>query len=299
MQHVFVIGGSTYDHIVHLQHLPQGVPQTIHYAPLHEGCGSTGIGKALALTKLQVPTTLYTAFGNDYYGQHIRDFLAAQQLNTITTIDPAGTERHINLMDTAGNRISMFVTQSSETLTHPYNIIQQQLDATDVVVLNIITYCKQLIPLVKASNKPVWTDLHDYDGSNTYHQPFIEAAQYIHMSSDNCLHYRNVMEQLIAQGKQLVICTHSKAGATLLTPYGKWIEQPAISNAPIVDSNGAGDSFFAGFLYGWLQQLPLETCMQMGAICGAWAVTDLSLCYQQLSPTFLQQQLERLCNNEN
>jgi hypothetical protein len=35
------------------------------------------------------------------------------------------------------------------------------------------------IDAVKASGKPVWVDLHDYDGRNPYYEPFIEVATHI------------------------------------------------------------------------------------------------------------------------
>jgi len=36
-----------------------------------------------------------------------------------------------------------------------------------------------------------------------------------------------------------------------------------------VDSVGAGDSFNGGFLWGWLQGLPMELCLAAGCFCGA------------------------------
>ncbi len=36
-----------------------------------------------------------------------------------------------------------------------------------------------------------------------------------------------------------------------------------------VDTTGAGDSFDAGFLYGWLNGWPLERCLQLGIACGS------------------------------
>ena len=40
-----------------------------------------------------------------------------------------------------------------------------------------------------------------------------------------------------------------------------------------VDTVGAGDTFDAGFLYGWLGGLPLQRCLQIGCHCGAMSVT--------------------------
>ncbi|MBC6492801.1 carbohydrate kinase family protein [Flavihumibacter stibioxidans] len=284
---VAIIGGTTFDHIVYLPSLPAPVPQTIHQAPFREAVGSTGSGKALALTKLGVPNTLYSVVGDDSYGRQISEYLHAQGVTALLDKDPAGTERHINIMDASGGRTSIFVTQSSEIIAHNIPAIKEQLGQADVIVLNIIGYCRHLIPMVSEQDKPVWTDLHDYDGTNIYHQDFINAAQFIHLSSDNLPDYRATMQSLMARGKELVICTHGKAGATLLTRQGDWYEQAALEGLLIEDSNGAGDCFFSGFLYGYLNGKSHQECLRYGAICGGYAVTSPSLVYEGLSPELL------------
>jgi len=294
MQKVLILGGTTFDHIVHLTELPVPVSQTIHKAPFFEATGSTGSGKALHLTKLGVPNILYSVLGNDSYGQQIIQYLQAQGVDLVYDFDPAGTERHINIMDTNGNRISMFVTQSSEKVDFDQSKMQRYLSDTDIIVINIIGYCKQFIPLINLYNKPVWTDLHDYDGINPYHQPFIDCAQFIHLSSDNLPDYRPLMERLIAQGKEIVICTHGKQGATALTKDGTWYVQPALKGFPLLDANGAGDGFFAGFLFGHLHQLPVQTCLQLGAIAAAYCITSAQLVYEALEESFLLAEHHRL-----
>lgn len=294
MKRVFVIGGTTFDHIVHLPQLPGAVPQTIHRAGFHEGTGSTGSGKALNLSRLGVPLEFYSVLGDDPYGEYIRRDLAAAGVSAFYDTDPAGTERHINIMDTDGRRISMFITQSSEHIAYDTGAIRSAIDRAGVLVLNIISYCRGLIPLVLGSGKPVWTDLHDYDGVNAYHQDFIAASDHIHLSSDNLPDYRPVMEQWIRSGKNLVVCTHGRAGATALTAGGEWIEQPALLDYPYVDGNGAGDAFFSGFLYGWLQEKPVAECMRYGATCAGLCVGSAQLANERLTPALLLQEVQRI-----
>ncbi|WP_035567321.1 carbohydrate kinase family protein [Hymenobacter sp. IS2118] len=288
MSRTLILGGTTFDHIVTLPELPAPQPQTIHQAPFHEGTGSTGAGKALALTKLGLPTTLYSAVGDDAYGRHIMANLQAQGVDAHYVPDPAGTERHINLMDAQGRRISLFITQASPALAFDHAQVTGLIRNSACVVLNIISYCQALIPLLRDYPHPIWTDLHDYDGHNPYHQPFIEAAHYIHLSSDNLPDYRPVMQQLRAAGKHLVVCTHGAAGATLLTAQGQWLEQAAVPAPAVVDSNGAGDNFFAGFLYGFLRQEPPQKCLQYGALCGSWCIGAFGLVDPQLSSSRLE-----------
>lgn len=42
-----------------------------------------------------------------------------------------------------------------------------------------------------------------------------------------------------------------------------------------VDTTGAGDSFDAGFIYGWLRGEPPEECLQIAAVCGALSTRGL------------------------
>ena len=277
MRHTLILGGTTYDHIVTLPQLPAPQPQTIHTSPFHEGTGSTGAGKALTMHQLGLSTLLYSAIGDDWYGRQIVADLTARGVPGRYLTDPAGTERHVNIMDAQGQRISMFITQSSAQVAFDATELAGLIKESGCVVLNIIDYCRQLIPLLHSCPHPIWTDLHDYDGHNSYHQPFIDAEQYIHFSSDNLPVYRPVMAQLRAAGKKLVVCTHGAAGATLLTAEGQWLEQAAVPAPAIVDSNGAGDSFFAGFLYGFLQNEPAHKCLQYGALCGSWGVQTKGL----------------------
>lgn len=293
MKKVFIIGGTTFDHIVYLPQLPGNTPQTIHTAVFRETTGSTGSGKALNLTKLGVPNSLYSVMGDDMYGKQIIQHLQQNGIHFFFDIDPKGTERHINLMDAEGKRISIFITQSSENINYSKIKIAESLQQADVIVLNIISYCRNIIPLLAPYNKPVWTDLHDYDGSSSYHDDFIKASQYIHLSSDNLTDYNSVMERFIAAGKELVVCTHGRAGSSLLTKHGKRIEQPAITSYPMVDANGAGDSFFAGFLYGWMNGESPERCMQKGAVCAGLCISSEQLVADLLTPAFLEAELKR------
>ncbi len=287
MPHVFVIGGTTFDHIISLPEFPSPLPQTIHQALFNETTGSTGAGKALALTKLKVPNTLYSVLGNDTYGQRIIQHLDKEKVDFIYDWDAKGTERHVNLMDKQGRRISIFVTQSSENPPLNRQKVAEQIERSDVVVLNIISYCKNIIPLLANCNKPVWTDLHDYTDNNPYHEPFIDASAIIFLSSDNLPDYKQTMNNLMARGKELVVCTHGEEGSSALNRKGDWFYEPALKGFPLLDTNGAGDNYFAGFLFAYLKGFALDQCMKYGSLCGAFCITSKQLVYEDLSEGFL------------
>jgi acarbose 7IV-phosphotransferase len=280
---VLVLGGVSFDTIIYLAEFPRPEPQTLWSERYHETVGSTGAGKALNFAKLGLPTTFYALIGDDAHGAMIRDRFARERLSFVYDIDPKGTRRHVNLMDQHGRRISIFVESGSfDRAIDPQRMEHAIADAA-YVVLNIDNYCRQFIPLIEQHGKPIWCDIHDYDGVNPYHSPFIDAASYVFLSSDRLPDYRSFMEALIEQGKQLVVCTHGAGGSTALTADGRWLETPIVETYQRVDTNGAGDSFFAGFVYGHAHGYDIERCLQLGTIVAGLSVTSLELAYPQLS----------------
>jgi sugar/nucleoside kinase (ribokinase family) len=67
-----------------------------------------------------------------------------------------------------------------------------------------------------------------------------------------------------AEDCELVVCTRSSEGVSICEGAKCW----DLSVVPVnpVDATGAGDQFAAGFLYGLVQDLDLETCGQIGGI---------------------------------
>ena len=50
---------------------------------------------------------------------------------------------------------------------------------------------------------------------------------------------------------------------------------PIYGLGPLVDTTGAGDSYAAGFLYGYTQGLSAERCGHIGALCAGQVVTQM------------------------
>jgi sugar/nucleoside kinase (ribokinase family) len=65
-----------------------------------------------------------------------------------------------------------------------------------------------------------------------------------------------------------VVVTRSENGAHAYQG-GTHVQVPAEPVEQVVDTTGAGDLFAAGFLFGHVRGLPLETCLKLGAVCAA------------------------------
>lgn len=286
MAKILVVGGVTYDDLVYLDQFPERRPHTLFSRKHHATVGGTGAGKALNLNRLGHSLILHALLGDDAQGAYVRDYIQREGLRLVAESDPQGTERHINLMDAAGDRISIYVQYATfEPLIDQVRLKDLIADA-DLVALNIINYCRYAIPLVKDAQKPLWIDIHDYDGQSSYHQDFVAAADVLFLSSDRMPDYRAFMQKMLAEGKAIVVCTHGKQGATALSKDG-WVTTEALAYE-VVDTNGAGDSFFSGFLHGYLEGASILTCMRYGAITAGLSVTSSELFSDKLSPATLK-----------
>lgn len=281
---ILILGGASLDTIIHLPALPTPEPQTIWPTASYRALGSTGAGKSLNLAALGQPVVFHTLLGRDPEGQQIRAALGHPGICLLTEQTDAPTEQHVNLMSADGKRISLFIQPPPEPEQVDWTQAQRAVEDCTLAVVNILGYTRSALPWLKAAGTPIWTDLHDYDGHNSYHEPFIDAARAIFLSSDNLSDYRTTMEGLIARGKEFVVCTHGSEGATLLTGEGQWLEQPVVSVSGLVDTNGAGDAFFSGFLHRYLQGADLTDCLRAGAIAGALCVTSRELASPDLNP---------------
>lgn len=113
----------------------------------------------------------------------------------------------------------------------------------------------------------VSTDLHNWDGENPYHEAFAYAADIVFVSTTALADPETTMRKIVERGRaEVVVATAGAEGAYMLAD-DEVTHIPAIPpRTPVVDSNGAGDSFAAGFLYGRLSGEPLGRCALYGAL---------------------------------
>lgn len=287
MPKILVLGGTSYDTIVQLDQNPV-LRGTFFAAESYERCGSTGLAKAAALKKLGADVTLHTVLGNDQAADAILECLEDYQVPHVIDWYEGATDQHINILDQAGNRISLFLPSSTEHSAIDAKRLEGLILDSDLIVLNILAHYKPYLKLLKGCR--VWTDLHDYQEGDPYYDAFIEASEVIFLSSERLIDYRSTMRRLGARGK-LIVATHGKEGSTAYQD-GRYHEQDA-HDFVLVDSDGAGDNFFAGFLVEYVKKYSLERSLMTASVAGGLSIEtrDLvppDLTYDMLERTMIE-----------
>ncbi|MDP4504275.1 PfkB family carbohydrate kinase [Nonomuraea turcica] len=266
---ILVLGGAGVDTTVYVPELPLPYKDTYQVPPVVDRIGNTGAGVALGCHALGLDVAFADLIGDDPQGALIRH--ALRDLYCSWGPAEAGTRRSVLLVGPDGRRTSFY-----DAKVTPGERLPRQLYA-DVrarhVHVSIMDFCRHVYP--DLDGVPISTDLHDWDGVNTYHKDFAYRSDLVFLSAAALKDPAVVMGDVLARGRaRTVVCTLGADGCLVLTREAGLRAFPAAPlPGPVADSNGAGDAFVSGFLYGTLRGRPLEECVRLGSIAGAHACT--------------------------
>ena len=206
----------------------------------------------------------------------VRTYLASLDIPLHTVVAPGGTRRSVNLVEPNGRRLSFYDGRPTPAPDVPESAYLPLVGEARHVHVSIMDFARHTLAPIRAAGVTLSTDLHDWDGAAAYHRDFARAADVVFLST-TALGDRveETMRAILADGvASLVVATAGADGSYALTRTGDFPRQPAIKpERPVVDTNGAGDAFAAGFLSRWLQGDPPERCLEAGALAGAQACT--------------------------
>ncbi|MFI0710117.1 carbohydrate kinase family protein [Streptomyces inhibens] len=275
---VLVVGGAGVDTIVPVGALPLPSADSHPVPPIHEWVGHTGTGVALGCAALGLATGFVDFIGDDHPGSLVRERLAGTGVDFRPLISPYGTRRAVNLVAPDGRRMSFYDGRDPADLRMPAEHYLPALRRARHVHLSIMHFTRFLYDDIEALGLPVSTDLHDWDGLTDHHREFALRSDVVFLSTAGAgERIGSVMREILHDGRaEVVIATAGAGGAYLLTSDDRTprLVPAAVPPGPVVDSNGAGDAFACGFLYGRLAGRPLEDCARLGAVAGAYACTS-------------------------
>lgn len=260
MPEIVVCGPSSWNQLVYLADLPQPTPQTLFAERSYDTLGGTSAGKALHLAALGRGLILRTIVGDD---EAARSILGALRSGGVT-VDPltvdGGSERHLNLMTGRGERVSIYLHLPAAPSQPP---TVDDLRGARAVVLDLAPWTRDLAARVVRGDLPLWTDLHDVAGDEEFHRPFLGAATHVLLSGERLAAPTDFLHRAVDDGATLAVCTLAADGAVAVDgEHREW--RVKAEPVDVVDSNGAGDGFFAGFLDAHLSGANVGACLEAG-----------------------------------
>ena len=248
---VLVVGPTSENQLVALPALPRPEPHTVVATSHRTVLGGTSAGKALHLADARLTPTLLTTRGDDAAGDALMAQLRGCGIDVREVRTPGPTERHLNLMADDGSRLSIYLQEAGgiapAELRRARSIAVSAMTEAAAVFLDLSELGRALIPEATALAREVWCDIHDYDGVDAYHRPFIDAADVVLLNRDRIRNPGTFLRAQIDAGRTLAVCTLGADGALGASADGAVVRVPA-PEVTVVDPNGAGDAFAAGLM---------------------------------------------------
>lgn len=224
----------------------------------------SGVGRNVSKGLLALGETvrLVSLIGQDAGGSRIQqtlqeDGLALSDLKAQLKETPES----LILYDPSGRRA--IYSDLKDVQDQVYEGAEQALEGCQLAVLCNINFSRGFINLAKQKGIPIATDVHVLsDLEDAYNQDFLEAADLLFLSDEKlpC-----APEDFIGQikdkfpAKLIVLGQGSKGAMMYVREEDKLYHLEAVTTRPVINTVGAGDALFSGFVHYYIKGLtPLE-----------------------------------------
>jgi sugar/nucleoside kinase (ribokinase family) len=210
--------------------------------------------------RLGCATSFIGFLGDDFSGDTIRQQLAADgvDLSAVFT-DPAGTARSVNIMYPDGRRKNFYDGKSHMTSQPDLEIcravFRRAAQAQPALAhFNLPNWARQLLPIARQAGLVIACDLQDViDPNDPYRQDFILQSDILFFSAVNHPNPTPLFECFWQKQPNLIlVCGMGAQGAALGTGGNIHFSPPVDLPAPVIDTNGAGDSLAVALLASYL-----------------------------------------------
>jgi len=280
MEKVLVLGSINIDFVSFVSRYPRP-GETLVSNDFGIFQGGKGANQAIALAKLDIPTTMLGKVGKDTFSNFTLSSLKESGVNTtgITRSQKTSTGSTSIWVNTQGQNSIVIYPGANGEVDEDF-IIQHEkffddaswfLTQFEVPLKSILLALKLAkkhglrtvmdpAPVRKISNNDIWGRV-DYLLPNEIELKELTNTENI-LKAIRILKSRGVKEVIVKLGNQ---------GAGY-EKKGKLVAFPAVPVEQVVDTTGAGDCFIAGFLYGMFQQEDIAQAIQVANLTASYSI---------------------------
>lgn len=283
----FIYGDVNIDLVIPgVDHLPLPGQEDV-VATMNTYVGGGAALFTLGLGKLGLNPVFQGTVGKDCYGDFILKEFEKSNIDTslleISDVEKTGIS--ISFTNEKDRSFLTYRGTNAELDVEKVNLAQLQ-NAKHIHVTgyegsrNHQKYCSLLQKVKETKNTTVSFDV-GWDDSGEWYEGIVELFPYIDvlfMNETEAIHYgrkktaEDAAKAFAESGAAVVIKLGAK-GSLAYQAENQYQARPYRVKA--VDTTGAGDSFNAGFIYGFLKQKNMQDCLRYANGCGALSVTQL------------------------
>lgn len=287
---VVVVGNVGIDTNVYLYGADVDFSVEANFSDNRDYVGQAGGYTSRGYAALGLPTAFIGHVGDDFSGRFIRETLAADGIDCRALFtDPAGTARSVNFMYRDGRRKNFYDGKGHMALMPDLDLCRQVLRGARLAHFHLPNWARHLLPIAREEGLTIACDLQDVvDPDDPYRQEFIRETDILFFSATNFADPTPLIERFLDRPGRICVVGMGARGCALGTAEDVRFFRPVELDAPIIDTNGAGDGLAAGFLASYvLDGYSLEESVLRGQIaarhtCSLKATSDGLITQAQL-----------------
>ena len=231
---------------------------------------------AKALTTLGDQVRLLSMTGQDFPAAYIRGELDRLSIDT-RHIRPSLRQTPNSVVLYGPNGQRQIYCDLKDIQESPYPFSEEQLEDIDLVAACNINFNRPLLDMAKAAGKRIATDVHVLTQvEDDYNRDFLEAADIVFLSDEAIgWDYAGFLWQLARRYpcSIIVLGRGSQGAAMYLREQDRILEMPAQTVGPVVNTVGAGDALFSGFLHFYAKGCCPEEALSLAQRFAAHKIT--------------------------
>jgi sugar/nucleoside kinase (ribokinase family) len=240
--------------------------------------GQAGGYASRGFAQLGKKTAFIGHVGDDYHGHFIRREFTRDGIDTTALfIDPQGTSRSINFMYRDGRRKNFYDGKGHMNFEPDLGTCRQVFAQTKLAHFNIPNWARHLLPVAKELGLTISCDIQDIVSPNDdYRRDFVAYADILFFSATNHPDPTPLIENYLStKPERIVVVGMGGQGCALGTKDGIQFFPPVKLDAPVIDTNGAGDGLAVGFLSSYvLDKYSLQASVKRGQIVARHTCTQ-------------------------
>jgi sugar/nucleoside kinase (ribokinase family) len=278
---VLVVGELNVDLILNQIDKPATIGKEVLANAMTLTLGSSSAIFASNLSTLGSSVTFCGKIGRDDFGQHVINALANKGVDTSNIITSEETSTGATIVLNYGEDRAMITHPGSMAVfaiediprsafeqsrhMHVSSVFLQPALKKNIVEL----FAQAKMAGMTTSLDPQWDPAEQWDIDIHQLLPYVDVFM-PNAKELECI--TRIFDPIKAMKSlstgNVIVVKNGNAGASLLHKYDL-LHQSSFLNRNVVDSIGAGDSFDAGFIHKFIQQRPLQECLEFAALAGA------------------------------
>lgn len=256
-----------------------------------------GYNIAKALTTLGDEVNIVSLIGKDFIGSIIEGVFKEDGVNSrflLRNIEE--TAQSVILYDKYGNRQLNTDLKNIQEENIPEDVFEEAIKECDTAILCNINFSRKYLKKAKAMGKIVASDVHTIGNlEDEYNKDFMAAADILFMSHERLTSTPEEWAKKVINkfGNEILVIGMGSEGALLYVKEDNFMERvPSFFTRPVVNTVGAGDSFFSSFIHFYNKDRDPYEAIRKSSVFASYKIGE-----KTASEGFLtEQQLEKLYN---